>query len=58
MENKEFKIGRPAYQPDEQLLKELYKRIENKELKNTEAWRIAGCGKTKWYEIKKKLEVR
>lgn len=54
---KNRKLGRKPYIPNEQLLKELYIKISNKELKNSEAWRIAGCGKTKWYELKKKLEV-
>lgn len=58
MKNKKSKIGRPQYIPDLQLLKELYKKIDNNEITNADAWRIAGCGKTKWFELKKKMEVK
>ncbi len=55
MENKELKnnkIGRPKFIANVQQLHNLYKKIENKELTNEEAWNIAKCGKTKWYELK------
>ncbi len=47
--------GRPKYIENTILIKELIKKIEKNEIKNSEAWRIAGCGKTKWFELKKKI---
>ena len=42
MENlKNRKLGRKPYIPNEQLLKELYKKISDKKLTNAEAWRNA-----------------
>jgi len=56
MENQNLKIkkvGRPAYIPNKKQLKELYKKIDNKELTNEDGWKIAGCKKTIWYQLKK-----
>ena len=50
-------VGRPQYVPNIKQLKQLYIRIDNKEISNTEAWSIAKCGKTKWYELKKKYGI-
>lgn len=43
MENKNIKKskGRPAYIPNFSQLKELYKRIDNKEITNEQGWQIA-----------------
>lgn len=41
--SKNKKVGRPNYIADEELLKNLYIKIRNKELTNTKAWQIAGC---------------
>lgn len=46
--------GRPQYIPNPIQLKELYQKIDNKELTNEEAWKIAGCKKTIWYNLKRK----
>ena len=51
------KIGRPKYIPDNALLKELFEKVDKKSLTNSEAWHIAGCGKTKWYELKRRLRT-
>ncbi len=55
MENKNIKKskGRPKYQPNIGQLKDLFKQVTDKTITNEEAWRIAHCGKTKWYQLKK-----
>lgn len=59
MENlkiKKNKIGRPKYKADEKLLKDLYIQIANNEISNEERLENSTVvGKTKWYELKKKL---
>lgn len=58
MENKNLKIkrskGRPAYVPDLHQLQKLYSQVADKRITNEQGWRIAHCGKTKWYELKRK----
>ncbi len=56
MENK--KRGRPMYKIDVKLLNELIKKVNNKEISNKEAYYMAKCGKTKWFQIKKMMEVK
>lgn len=51
---KHNRVGRPTYFIDICMLRQLYKKIDNKEISNIEGWKIAKCGKTKWYELKKK----
>jgi hypothetical protein len=43
MENKNIKKskGRPQYVPDFNQLKELYEKIDNKELTNEQGWNLA-----------------
>lgn len=48
--------GRPQYIPDFEQLKKLYKQVKDKTITNEEAWNLAKCHKTKWYELKKKFE--
>lgn len=50
---KNKKVGRPKYQPNIKQLKELYRKVEEKTITNEQGWRLAKCGKTKWYELKK-----
>lgn len=61
MENKKLKkskIGRPKYQLNKKLLKSLFKQVADKTITNEQGWKIAGCKKTKWFELKKQLEVQ
>ncbi len=55
MENKNIKKskGRPKFEPNVKQLKDLYKQVADKTITNEEGWKIAHCGKTKWYELKK-----
>ena len=53
---KNKKVGRPKYIPKVSQLRELYKKIESKEITNEQGWRIAKCGKTKWYQLKRKYQ--
>lgn len=48
--------GRPKYVPDTRILRQLYIKVRNKELTNAEAWEIAGCKHSLWFELKKKYE--
>ena len=38
---KNKKVGRPKYQPNIEQLKQLFKQVEDKTIKNEEAWRSA-----------------
>lgn len=49
--------GRPKFEPKIEELKELFKQVENKTMTNEEAWKLAKCHKTKWYELKKKFKL-
>lgn len=53
---KNSKIGRPKYQPNIKQLQKLYRQVANKTITNEEAWILAHCKKTKWYQLKKKYE--
>lgn len=55
MGNKNIKKskGRPKFEPNVKQLKDLYKQVADKTISNEEGWKIAHCGKTKWYELKK-----
>ena len=55
MENKNIKKskGRPKFEPNVKQLKDLYKQVADKTITNEQGWRIAHCGKTKWYELKR-----
>ena len=55
MENLKIKKskGRPKFEPNVKQLKDLYKQVADKTITNEEGWKIAHCGKTKWYELKK-----
>lgn len=48
--------GRPQYIPNIEQLKVLIKQVTDKTITNEEAWKLAKCHKTKWYELKKKFE--
>ena len=57
MENLKNKtVGRPKYQPQMEKLQELYRKGAEKTITNEQGWHIARCGKTKWYQLKKKYE--
>ena len=57
LKNKNNKMGRPCYIEDITLLKQLFKKVNNGELTNEKAWKLAKCGKTKWYQLKKKYNI-
>lgn len=54
---KNKKVGRPKYQPEVSQLKELYKKIESKEITNEQGWQIAKCRQNKVVSIKAKISV-
>ena len=41
MKNKNSKIGRPRYIPNNDLIKKLIKQVNNKKITNSEAWELA-----------------
>lgn len=48
--------GRPQYVPDAKQLRQLFIKVKNKEITNQQAWTLAGCKHSKWFELKKKYE--
>ena len=60
LKNKKSK-GRPQFVPDTKQLRQLFIKVKNKELTNEQAWMLAGCKHSKWFQLKKKydkLEVK
>lgn len=53
---KNKKVGRPKYQPNIKELQRLYAEIRKGTMTNEQAWILAKCKKTKWFELKRKYQ--